>query len=348
MRIALAHSHANTFGGGERAVLELGRALATRHELRLLLGGFDPRRTYHELASLPHARFGRLEWFTARVDADAIVANSFGANLLALRNGPRVGYWVHSTRSRFLQPGARRVDLLLRRGLDFIAVRRAAELIANSHYAAGRLRQLYQRDVDAVVYPGVDLAVFSPRASDVATRPAYAIFVGRLSAEKGIQRLVDVWREVPDLPLHIIGSAAPEVLRDFRARAPHGVVFRGPLTGANLAEAYREAAVAVFAPYAEEFGLAPLEAMACGVPVVAWRDGGLQETVVDGESGYLVSDAVTFRQRVRLLVHDAQRRQRFGDAARARAEQFSWQRTVAAMEHVCQRLAGTPTRGPFA
>ena len=59
MRIVLAHSHANTFGGGERAVLELGRALIERHEISLLLGGFDPRRTYAELASLPHARLGR-------------------------------------------------------------------------------------------------------------------------------------------------------------------------------------------------------------------------------------------------------------------------------------------------
>jgi glycosyltransferase involved in cell wall biosynthesis len=126
------------------------------------------------------------------------------------------------------------------------------------------------------------------------------------------------------------------------------VIFRGPLTAADLAEAYRGAAVAVFAPYGEEFGLAPLEAMASGVPVVAWRDGGLQETVVDGDSGYLVSDPVTFRQRVRLLLHDPARRRRFGEAARARAEQFSWQRTATEMERVCQRLAGLPSPAPAA
>ncbi|HEY1291707.1 MAG TPA: glycosyltransferase family 4 protein [Chloroflexota bacterium] len=342
MRIVLAHSHANTFGGGERAVLELGRALAGAHDVRLLLGGFDPRRTYPELASLPHTRFGRAAWLVSRVqEADAIVANSFGANLLALRNGPRVAYWVHSTRSVFLRPGARRLDLLARRAVDFVCVRRAAQLVANSHFAATRLQQLYHREPDAVVYPGVDLALFQPGPS---VQPAYAISVSRLSAEKGIDRLVELWREVPDLPLHVVGSATPEVLRVWRARAPHGVLFRGHLTAADLAAAYRGAAVAVFAPYGEEFGLAPLEAMACGVPVVAWRDGGLRETVVDGETGYLVSDDVTFRQRVRLLVHDGQRRQAFAEAARARAEQFSWSRTAAEMERVCQRLSRTPAR----
>ncbi len=198
-----------------------------------------------------------------------------------------------------------------------------------------------RRDADAVVYPGVDLALFSPGP---LAPPAYALTVGRLSTEKGLDRLLDLWRELPDLPLHVVGAAAPEVVREWRARAPHGVVFRGPLTATDLAEAYRGAAVAVFAPYGEEFGMAAVEAMACGVPVVAWRDGGLQETVLDGESGFLVNDAVTFRQRVRLLLHDTQRRQRFGVAARARAEQFSWQRTADEMQRVCQHLAGTPAR----
>jgi glycosyltransferase involved in cell wall biosynthesis len=342
MRIVLAHSHANTFGGGERAVLELANALKGRHDVSLALGGFDPRRTYAELASLPLARLRRADWLTSRIEADAIVSNSFGANLLAVRNGPRVAYWMHSTRSIFLQPGRRRLDLLLRRGVDFVAVRRAAQLVANSHYAAARLRQLYRRDPDAVVYPGVDLALFQP--GPPAERP-YAITVGRLSAEKGLDRLVDLWRELPDLPLHVVGSATPGVLLDWRQRAPRGVTFRGHLTATALAEAYRGATVAVFAPHGEEFGLAPLEAMASGVPVVGWREGGLQETVIDGQTGYLVTDAVTFRQRVRLLLHDAERRRAFGEAGRSRAEQFSWQRTAAEMEKVCQRLAGTPAPG---
>jgi glycosyltransferase involved in cell wall biosynthesis len=338
MRIVLAHSHVNTFGGGERAILELGRALIPRHDVRLLLGGFDPRRTYPELASLPHARYGRLQWFTSAIDADAIVTNSFGANLLALRNGPQVVYWVHSTRSVFLQDGARRADLVLRRAIDWLAVRRSARLVANSQYTASRLRLLYRCEPDAVVYPGVDLALFTP--GPPAPTP-YAISVSRLTPEKGVERLVELWREVPDLPLHVVGPAEPDVLRDWRARAPHGVVFRGPLSGTDLAEAYRGAAVAVWTPYGEEFGLAPLEAMASGVPVVAWRDGGLQETIVDGHTGYLVNDGVTFRQRVRLLLYDARLRREFGAAGRWRAEQFSWQQTAAEMEAVCGSLSRT-------
>jgi glycosyltransferase involved in cell wall biosynthesis len=345
MRIVLAHSHANTLGGGERAVVELARVLMERHDVRLLLGDFDPRRTYPELASLPNARLGRLQWPTVNVRADVILTNSFGANLLALRNGQRVAYWVHSTRSLFLLPGASRIDLRLRRLIDWLAVRRAARLVANSHYTATRLRHLYRRDVDAIVYPGVDLAEFSPRRDGFQRDAAYAITVGRLSPEKGLDRLFDVWRDIPDLPLHVVGGGPAEVLRELRTLAPSGVVFRGQLTSGDLAEAYRGAVVAVFAPYGEEFGMAALEAMASGVPVVAWRDGGLQETIVDGETGYLVADAVTLRQRLRLLLHDPARRRAFGDAARRRAEGFTWQRTAVGIEAVCQLLAGTPAPG---
>src|SRR5215471_740985 len=212
MRIILAHSHANTFGGGERVVLELARLLAGQHDVRLLLGGFELRRTYPDLARFRHQRVGRLQWPLLRVAADAIVTNSFGANLLALRNGARVVYWVHSTRSIFLMSNARRVDLALRRVLDWLAVRRAALLVANSRYTANQLWRLYGRDADAVVYPGVDLQLHHPAGS-------------------------------------------PDYVEELRSRAPAGVVFRGQLAPAAVAEVYRGAALAVFTPHGEELGI---------------------------------------------------------------------------------------------
>jgi glycosyltransferase involved in cell wall biosynthesis len=342
MRIVLAHSHANTFGGGERAVLELARRLAGQHEVRLLLGGFEPRRTYPDLARFQPQRVGRFHWPLLRVAADAIVTNSFGANLLALRNGPRVMYWVHSTRSIFLTSSARRVDLALRRALDWLAVRRAAQLVANSRYTATRLLRLYGREADAVVYPGVDLQLYQPSG----VRGAYALTVGRLAPEKGLERLLDAWRDLPDLPLHIAGAGAPDFVEELRSRAPAGVVFRGQLAPAAVAEVYRGAALAVFTPYGEELGIAPLEAMASGLPVVAWREGGLTETVVDSATGYLVSDAVTLRQRVRLLLHDAQLWETFSRAARKRAEQFSWQRAADEMAALFGKLPGPPAEVP--
>jgi glycosyltransferase involved in cell wall biosynthesis len=340
MQVILAHSHANTFGGGERAVLELGRRFSEEHGVALLLGGFDPRRTYAGLADLPHRRVGRLEWPVLGVRADAIVTNSFGANLLALRNGKRVAYWVHSTRSVFLVGGSR-PTLRVRRALDWLAVRRTARLVANSRYTARRVWQIYGREADAVVYPGVDVEQYSPGQGD----GGYAISVGRLAPEKGLDTLFEVWRDIPELPLHIVGDGDSEFVADLRLRAPRGVVWRGALDPERVADALRGAAVAVFASPDEEFGLAPLEAMACGVPVVGWSGTGLAETVVDGQTGYLAGDVSTFHARVRLVLHDAARRASLGAAARARAEQFTWQRTATDMDRVLANLPVRARRG---
>jgi glycosyltransferase involved in cell wall biosynthesis len=344
----LAHSHANTLGGGERAILEVALQLRQHHDVSLLLGGYEPRATYSELAALSRTTLHRWQWPLARIssDVDAIIANSFGANLLALRNAPRLACWLHSTRSVFLQPAATRLDLRIRLLLDRFCVRRARQLLVNSRYTAARAWQLYQREADAIVYPGVDLDTFVPGAPDSSGPPRYAITVGRLSPEKGLPRLFDIWRDLPDLPLHVVGAGTPEQERQLRDVSPRGVIFRGSLTRRELVSAYQAAAVAVFAPHQEEFGIAPLEAMACGVPVVAWREGGLVETVIDGQTGYLVSDSVTLRQRVRLLLHDRRLRQELGQAARERAQDFSWQRTSRGIEAACQRLAGRPTPVP--
>jgi len=340
MHVILAHSHANTFGGGERSVLELAQRFGEQHSVELLLGGFDPRRTYRELAELPHRRVGRLAWPLMRVGANAIVTNSFGANLLALRNGARVAYWVHSARSIFLKRQST-PPLMVRRALDWLAVRRTARLVANSYYTARRLPRLYGREADAVVHPGVDLERYTPGPG----AGGYAITVGRLSPEKDLTVLFDVWRELPDLPLHVVGGGNPDYVRDLRMRAPRDVVWRGQLTSAEVADALREATLAVFASHDEEFGLAPLEAMACALPVIGWAGSGLAETVVDGQTGYLAADVSTFRARVRLVLHDTRRRASLGAAGRARAEQFSWQQTATDMSHV---LADLSTRAPRA
>jgi len=334
MRIALAHSHLETLGGGERAVLGLAQGLAARHQVRLLVGRYAPERTYPELAGFRRQRLGRRDWLTAGVPDDAVVANSSGSNLLALRNPGRVVYWVHSLRSVFLVSQTPTAGLRLRRLLDRIAVARSARLVANSQFSARRLRAEYGREPDATVYPGVDSERYQPHPGAAA----YAISVGRVAPEKGLDRLLRVWRELPDVPLLLVGGGDAGYVGVLRSTAPSNVSFAGPRAPTELAQLYADAALAVYTPYAEEFGIAPLEAMAAGRPVVAWREGGLVETVVDGETGYLVADDAAFRRQVRVLFESAALRQRLGERGRAWAETFSWERAVAQFERLCSEL----------
>jgi len=127
------------------------------------------------------------------------------------------------------------------------------------------------------------------------------LFVGR--PEEPYKRLdvaLDVARQL-NRALHVVGQA--------RARRVEGVntVWRGYLTGEALADCYRQASVLLFPSVHEDFGLVPLEAMACGVPVVGWDDGhGPSSTLAAGSGGLLVHayDTQEFGNTVKQLLDD--------------------------------------------
>jgi glycosyltransferase involved in cell wall biosynthesis len=119
----------------------------------------------------------------------------------------------------------------------------------------------------------------------------YAIFVGRLSEEKGIHPLLRVWRELGHIPLHVVGSgplerAARELVR--QSKTPN-ISFAGQLPHDETLRRIRDARFLV-APSRcyETFGMAVLEAMACGVPAIVPRTGAMRELVSDRRTGFQV------------------------------------------------------------
>jgi glycosyltransferase involved in cell wall biosynthesis len=116
---------------------------------------------------------------------------------------------------------------------------------------------------------------------------------------------------------------------------------------------YAAADVAVTTPWYEPFGLTPLEAMACGAPVIGSRVGGIAFTVADGETGFLVPprDPDALSARIEDVLIDPERRQRMGQAGRARViRSFTWQqvaaRTAALYDDVLSDFAASPSVSP--
>ncbi|MER3485618.1 MAG: glycosyltransferase family 1 protein, partial [Chloroflexota bacterium] len=103
---------------------------------------------------------------------------------------------------------------------------------------------------------------------------------------------------------------------------------------------YSAADVVIVPSRYESFGLVAVEAMACGVPVVASRVGGLVYTIADGETGYLVpfNDAEAFADRCQALFKDPALRARFGAQGHASAQRFAWPAVAESVLHVYQRL----------
>ncbi|HZM29572.1 MAG TPA: glycosyltransferase [Acidimicrobiales bacterium] len=211
----------------------------------------------------------------------------------------------------------------------------------------------------AVIPCGVDVAAFHPDGPALPRSRAHRLVtVGRLVPRKGVD---DVIRALPDLPgteLVVAGgppagqlSGDPEAtrLQDLAHRL--GVARRvrlvGALDRAELPPLLRSADAVASVPWYEPFGIVPLEAMACGVPVIGSAVGGLLDTVDDGRTGALVPprDPAALAAAARELLDDPARRRRLGRAGVARVRRrYTWPLVAARTLDAYRALvAGAPS-----
>jgi glycosyltransferase involved in cell wall biosynthesis len=158
---------------------------------------------------------------------------------------------------------------------DWIAAQRVDRYVANSRMTAARVRRYFGRDAD-VLHPPVELERFWPgRVGD------HYLVVAELMAHKRIDVAVDAFNRLR-MPLTVVGDG-PE-LRRLRRLAGPTVRFTGRLPDARVAELLRSARALVVTA-SEEFGIAAVESLASGRPVIALGDGGVLESVAEGETG---------------------------------------------------------------
>ncbi|MFN8123750.1 MAG: glycosyltransferase [Thermoleophilia bacterium] len=217
------------------------------------------------------------------------------------------------------------------------------------------LRQGADRRRVSIVPCGVDTAHFTPRGPAAARgeRPR-VLAVGRLVPRKGVDDAIRAMALVPDAELVVAGGpgaaamdADPEVRRLRRVARAAGVGDRVRLLGAvsrdDMPALLRSADAVVCAPWYEPFGIVPLEAMACGVPVVAARVGGLVDSVVHEVTGLHVPprDPRAIAAALRALLGDEARRIMMGAAGIHRARtKFDWSRvTAGTLEAYARTLA---------
>jgi glycosyltransferase involved in cell wall biosynthesis len=241
----------------------------------------------------------------------------FAAYARAARHGARAAdvvhaHWIPSalaalaTRKPFvLQVWG--TDVELARRAPWLArplVRRARLVIGASSFLAEEARRLGAREV-RVVPNGVEI----PAAVGEPADPPHALFVGRLSEEKGILEFLEA---TDGLPRVIVGDGP------LRRRVPEAVGF---VPHERLGSYYERAAVVCVPSRREGYGVVAREAMAYGRPVVAARVGGLVDAVEDGVTGLLAPPLDTAQLRTVLvrLLGDRSLRERLGEAARERA-----------------------------
>jgi D-inositol-3-phosphate glycosyltransferase len=218
----------------------------------------------------------------------------------------------------------------------------------------------------SVIPCGVDLKIFHPQGPATRRRPGFhrVVVVSRLVERKGVGNVISALRAVPRCELIVAGGPSParldldEEVRRFRQLAEaegvaDRVVFLGAIDHERVPSLLRSADVVACVPWYEPFGMVALEAMACGVPVIASAVGGLVDTVVDGVTGIHLPprrpDEVALA--LRALLGQPDLRAAMGAAGLQRARRrYGWdviaQATLSAYGAVCEERASRTAEGP--
>jgi len=370
IRVAVAVPRYGTIGGGEKFVYELTERLArdTRYEIHVFANQWVPGPgpvTYHKVARVRFPRFLRplgFAWLAGRSIArgrfDIVHAHDrlLHADVFTMHAVPHAG-WIRDVRRK--RPG-----LLDRATIDL--ERRMMEKAGKSWFlpvsslAAEALGKAYRVDPARmrVVHPGVDVERFSgpDRAAcraEIRARhgigPAdlVILFVGMNFEVKGLDAIIEAVararRERPEAGFRLLVVGKGDARRYgnlARSRGIAGAVaFAGPQAAA-VERYYRASDAFAMLSRFDTFGMAALEAMAAGLPVILGANVGARDLVTDGENGFVVAGGEGTSEVARrlLALADGQARARMGERAAETAARHTWDATASAVEEVYERV----------
>ncbi len=311
LRIAIVHDYMTQYGGAERLLEILHRCfpdaaihtLVRKRHFRWMSGAEIPRGAVRTsfIQWMPGSAFGEFREYLGLLPAaieafdfdgyDIVISNS-SAWAKGIITGPHTTHvcyllspmrfvwtWHEETLRAYPRPVRDILGRVLSRIKEWdIASSRRPDLIATvSREVQGRIRSFYRRESE-VIHPGIDCTFFSPGST---ARGDHYLVVSRLKPYKRIDVAVRAFTALGKRL--VVAGDGPERRRLQRLAGPT-VAFLGRISDGELRDHYRRCRALVF-PTHEDFGLTPLEAQACGTPVIAYGGGGALETVVDGRTG---------------------------------------------------------------
>lgn len=310
MKVALVHDYLNQYGGAERVLKVLSEIFPYAPIYTLVysekrtLGVFKDKRVHTSflqkipLATSYHRIFpifmpAAIEQFDlGRFQVVISSAYSFSKGVITNPSTLHISYchtplryaWddCHRYTQEFGFPAF--IKKLVPFGVNYIRLwdrissARPDLFIANSSFVASRIKKYYSRAA-VVIYPPVDTDFYHSVSG--RTSQDYYLMVGRLLPYKRFDMAIEAFNKL-GLPLKIIGEGPEE--KRLKRKAHVNIEFLGRTSDEELRSYYEGCKAFVF-PQEEDFGITPVEAMACGRPVIAYRGGGALETVEDGITG---------------------------------------------------------------
>lgn len=309
MKVALVYDRVNKWGGAERVLLTLHEVFP---DAPLFTSVYAPQsaswaRVFPKVipSFLQRVRFSQMnhEYFafampivfeSLDLSSYDLVISVTSEAAKGVITGPKtrhINYCLTPTRylwsgyheyfkSRFMRLVSWPIVSYLRHW-DLIAATRPDTIIAISQEVSKRINQYYGRTAP-VVYPPIDDRWLT-KGKPVKRKTHAYLIVSRLVEYKRVEDAVAAFRSLPGT-LTVIGDGV--LAEQLEAIAPPNVTFIRSLTDSALKN-YYESYTALICPQEEDFGLVAAEAQACGMPVIAYKKGGIGEIVIDGKTGIL-------------------------------------------------------------
>ena len=326
LRIAIVHDWLTNMGGAEPLVLELHKlypdapiytSVYDRKKMTAF-AGCDVRTTYLQKLIPSFLRYKHILWPVLRAHAfrrldmskyDLIISSSTAeakavkkrpdATHICYCNTPTRYYWSHYKEFKesfhfgifniFIRPvippfvwWMRKLDLQAAAGVDYF--------IANSNEVKRRIKKYYERD-STVIFPSVEVARFSnpstqyPIPSPIKPRSGFIMW-GRHVPYKKFDLAIEACNQI-GAKLTVVGTG-PETEKLKKLAGPT-VSFTGRVSDKELVELAHSAEAFLF-PGDEDFGIAPVEAIAAGTPIIAYKSGGALDYVIEGTTGTFFND----------------------------------------------------------
>ena len=204
---------------------------------------------------------------------------------------------------------------------DFQYAQKPDILVANSKNIASRIKKFYRRD-SVVIYPPTDVKQIKSQSAKAKTAVRnYYLYLGRLVKSKGIEVVIEACNELK-MPLKVAGTGL--LLEELKKQAGPTVEILGAVSDEERVSLFTNAKALIVLAEDEDFGITPVEAMACGTPVIAVKTGGYLETVIEGKTGHFIKNATV--EELMLAIEDFDSGKYDSEVCQKQAEKFSEER----------------------
>ena len=353
MKIAIIHYDMSMRTGAQRLVLGMGNAMKELgHDIAYFTSIYDKNKAFTEfekenLISFDGKRdfFGKFRGLTAYRESRKMVEKCrkefnpdlyiFSSNYyLANEYNPSIIYCHHPEQLLVNNRDIVRkilhtlIDRAEKKGFE-----NTDKILCNSEFTSKAIKRTFQRD-SLILFPGVDIDKFS--FSNVEDN--YILTVNRIMPGKNLEFAIDIINNITksgkDIKLIIAGTkqvgfewyiqSLENKIR--KLKLEKFIEIKVDVPDTDLIELYKRCMIFLYTPIEEHFGIAPIEAMSCGKPVVAFSKGGPKETILNEKTGYILEDNITlWEEKIINLLEDEERRKNMGIMARERVvNNFSW------------------------